>query len=255
MDEQQPNFEKVTEATEKIVVLATLPSPIELVKKSWEFYKEHFTLLVGTFLLPAVLTALFSFFSEDTYSAGASFFIFPGALLLIVVQMIAMVALLHVVVSEGKGITIQDAYKKGLESFFSYLWIAVLSGIIMAVGFLLFIVPGIIFAVWFSFSFFVFVAEDKRGWSALKQSREYVKGAWFAIAGRFLFLVLVSFGSLFALGAIMLFLSLIPGLGLIFRDIAAATFTLLFTPFSVVYMYFMYRALKLSKGAPSEISS
>ena len=59
-------------------------------------------------------------------------------------------------------------------------------------GFLLFFVPGIIFAIWFSFAAFILIQEDLRGVDALAKSKFYVKGRILPIFGRFFILFVLS---------------------------------------------------------------
>lgn len=58
-----------------------------------------------------------------------------------------------------------------------------LTGLITLFGFLLFIIPGLIFLVWFSFAAIIAVIEGK-GVSAIKESKALVAGRFWPVAGR-----------------------------------------------------------------------
>ena len=45
-------------------------------------------------------------------------------------------------------------------------------------GFVFFIVPGVIFSIWLSFSVLILIVENEKGTNALVRSKEYVKGRW-----------------------------------------------------------------------------
>lgn len=76
-----------------------------------------------------------------------------------------------------------DNWKKSLSlgRVFRYIVTMLLTGVIIFVGFVLLIVPGIIFAIWFSQVSYVFVTEDVSYMRALEKSREYVRGYFWPI--------------------------------------------------------------------------
>lgn len=57
-----------------------------------------------------------------------------------------------------------------------------LAAALMMGGLLLFVVPGLVFTVWFFFSDQAVILEGKRGFDALVASRELVRGRFFAVA-------------------------------------------------------------------------
>lgn len=64
-----------------------------------------------------------------------------------------------------------------------------LSGVLVAVGFLFFVIPGLVLAFLFAFVSPVVLIERRSGFEALKRSRDLVRGDWLRVA-----LVLVAFG-------------------------------------------------------------
>jgi len=60
--------------------------------------------------------------------------------------------------------------------FGPYLWVFFLLNIIIAGGFFLFIIPGVLFSVWFSLALFVLIFEERRGFNALFRSKHLVSG-------------------------------------------------------------------------------
>jgi hypothetical protein len=103
-------------------------------------------------------------------------------------------------------------------------------GFIITGGFLLFLVPGIIFSIWFVFSQFILARDNVRGMDALLKSREYVRDMWFEVFGRLAVVWLVS-----------MFLGAIPFIG--------PLLSLLFAPFVMVFTYLIYEDLAGIKGA------
>jgi len=104
----------------------------------------------------------------------------------------AQIALIRVVAKREERIGVKEAYFYAIRKTFSYLWVIILSGIIITGGMFLFFIPGVVFAVWFSLAAFVLVNEDARGMAAILKSKEYMRGQWFAIFWRWLALGLIA---------------------------------------------------------------
>jgi len=68
-----------------------------------------------------------------------------------------------------------DSYGQIYKVLPDYLRLAFLFIVITLGGYLFFIIPGYIFSIWLSLSFFVFIYEGKKGFSALSRSRQLVK--------------------------------------------------------------------------------
>lgn len=254
MNEQPQNI--TTPESEVVVPTPTVEftGPVEILGRAWSVYKEHLKILLGIMLIPTFLALLFSFLfpslltSYAGLSIGGSILVSIGVLISAIVQITAGIALLYVV-SSPVPITIKEAYQKALRLFFSYIWVLILVGVITLAGFLLLIIPGIIFSVWFSFAVFILIVEDKRGFEALKTSRMYVKGHWWGVFGRSAFFMLIAMGFIIAFGILTFVLALVPGLGETTSGIISALLPLFLTPLSVAYMYHLYKSVRSLKGA------
>ena len=62
--------------------------------------------------------------------------------------------------------------------------ILILTMLIIEGGSLLFIIPGIIFTVWYAFTVYEVIFDNKTGTSALSASKQLVMGRWWATAVR-----------------------------------------------------------------------
>lgn len=123
-------------------------------------------------------------------------------------------------------ISAKEALAISWDKMGSFFWVGFLTWVIVFVGFIAFIIPGIIFSVWFIFAVFEFVCEDVKGLQALKNSKNLVKGNWWSIFVRFAIIMLIS-----------ILISGAKGLGPIINTFFVA-------PFSLVYIYVIYRDLK-----------
>lgn len=82
----------------------------------------------------------------------------------------------------GDPVDIEASYRWGLRRFGSVLLVAVLVGLMVAVGFILLIIPGIIFIVLLSVSIPALVVENLRGREAMRRSWNLVSGSfWHAL--------------------------------------------------------------------------
>lgn len=141
------------------------------------------------------------------------------------------VSVSHVVMNKqiGVGQTLKLAWEKVGKYFLSGL----LSALIVLVGGLFFIIPGIIFSIWFSFSSF-FVIEGSGVVESLKKSKALVKGHFWRVVFRYIVFAILSF-------AVNIVMSFVPVLGTIALVI--------FTPFYVLLSYLLFEDLKKLRQA------
>ncbi len=77
----------------------------------------------------------------------------------------------------------KESLRLALQRLGSLVWLSILMGIGLTLGFALCIVPGVWLAVAWSLAFVALVAEDLNGSSALRRSYELVRGRWWATFG------------------------------------------------------------------------
>ncbi len=147
-----------------------------------------------------------------------------------------------------------ESYRKTRLQIFPFLWLTILSSLATLGGMFLLIIPGIIISVWLLFIQFIYINEGKSGVAALYQSREYVRGRWGEVAGKFIVMpiVLGAISILFYVG-----ISLTDFLGshkLLFNglfSILAYLFSTLIVPaFAGAYTYTLYKHVKRQNILP-----
>ncbi|GFE57307.1 zinc-ribbon domain-containing protein [Geobacter sp. AOG1] len=210
----------------------------DLFGKSWEVFKNRIGILlvlyliiiacvlvpVGLFLGAGFLISLVMPEGRVPLLIGGGF---TGGVIGLCAAYWGAAALVFAVADETLGI--RDSLVKGWERLGSFIWLYSLSGFIIVGGFLLFIVPGVIFYIWFFFGQFVLVVEGDRGMAALLKSKEYVRGRWLDVFFRVFVLWLISVAA-----------GMIP--------IAGSFLSLLFIPFSMIYHYLIYAELREIRG-------
>ena len=233
------------------------PSPVggallgvgSLFRAAWRLYRSRLKTFLGVMAVPVaavlifiLVPALSQFFSK---SAGAGvvliilFLLF--VLLMIVIYLWAVAALFKAVVESEQGIGIKDAYlsawREGRVS--SLFWVNFVNGIMVGGAFMLFIVPGVIFSVWFSQGPFVVMTDRERGLNALLKSREYVRGRWWGILWRNLCMLVLVYLASFILTLLAKELG-----GQLAANIFSWILTIFTTPFVVCYDYLLFKNLR-----------
>ncbi|GAI56590.1 unnamed protein product, partial [marine sediment metagenome] len=155
---------------------------------------------------------------------------FPIILATSLISILGTASLISAVKEVPKDWKVRGVLKEGWSKYWPFFWVSLLTGLVIGLGFLLFILPGIIFVIWLAFSVYTVICEDKKGFKALSRSRELVKGHWWATAKRIFALMIITFP--LSLGA-----QSIPYLG-------QFAYMILFTPFSIIYSYLIYQNLK-----------
>ncbi len=232
----------------------------EIISKSWRDYISNWhdwaiyslILFIPGFIL--MLSGSFGGFLNTYLPATA---IATNILILILVVVSAIMwfwsylALTHAV---GKFLQTKQTdhwkehYSASLETFWPALYISILKGIIVAVGTVLFLIPGIIFAVWYSFVLFGVILSGERGWSALSSSKNLVRGRWWGVAWRLLLPTIV-FGVGVALLNIVLSLLIntIPlssESNVLVNNIISGLSSAIFAPLTTIAALNLYLSLK-----------
>jgi hypothetical protein len=214
-----------------------------LFRTAWDDYKKRALPLLAVMLISAVVIgglvmalvlcatlggALLTHFTDER-TATYLVIVLVCILLLVVTVLVvwSQTAMLALVVNENLGII--EAFQAGWTYLCPMAWVLTLFSAIVLTGFVLGLLPGFLFLVWFTFCMYVLLEEDRRGMDALLASKEYVRGHWWNTFGKLLLLWLISAVAGF-----------IPFIGQVF--------SLLFAPFFMLYLLAMYRDFKAVKG-------
>jgi len=186
-----------------------LPSAMEILKQAWEIYQNRFWLLLGISAAPALIVlafgAIFGGGAALAGKTGANPFLSLGfGLVLMIVLIITMiyvgvwssVAELFAIKDQAENIGFQEAFKRGRPYINNFFSTGLLAGLAVLGGFILLIVPGIIFALWFSQACYIVINENLSNTAALKKSKAYMKGRVWEVFLKYLFIGLVVYGGL-----------------------------------------------------------
>ncbi|MFA6594072.1 MAG: YciC family protein [Candidatus Buchananbacteria bacterium] len=156
---------------------------------------------------PIISTLGFSFVTAGGFDIMP---LWGKVLLVIVICVLGLIISLSMVIgqllilkSDG-ALNLREALNGSIKYWVKYFVVGLLFGLITIGGLILFIVPGIFWAVMFCLATVVLIFEDKPIIESLKRSRELTKGYWWAVFGRLLLWLLVVFLVSFVIGLLRL---------------------------------------------------
>ncbi len=225
----------------------SLHSVRSLFSEAWELYKEHWRVLVEIILLPALVMAL-GYVLRGI--ALGSLFSLLGSLLIFIGWILFSFSVVTVIFSLHHKTGVDASYQATIKWFWPFVWLIILEILAVAGGFVMLIIPGIWLAFSFSFAVYVFVVEQRRGLDVLRQSKEYVKGYWWAVVGRVVLLGL----AFSVIGAVVKFCAAFLA-GTIGAGIASVALAVFFVPFSVIYTYLIFKNLRELKPSLVEVQT
>jgi hypothetical protein len=141
------------------------------------------------------------FFGATAAGAAAIVGLVAIVLYIILIQ-IGTAATLHVIIEEfiDRKVTIGQAFAFALRRFMPLLGTAILNGLIVGVGFLLCIAPGVYFYVSYIFASQVVVMENLDGMAALRRSQDLISGHRGRVFGIILLIAIAMFFIMFGIG-------------------------------------------------------
>jgi len=180
----------------------------DLLNESWIEYKANFKMILKVFTLLAVIPALILFFYIGIdYSNGSirieSFEQIKnlGAIALSSMIILSLIANILSVLMKGTFISAffsekatkkaSDAIKEGLNYLPGLIGLAVVMIAALIPLYILLIIPGVIFTIYWAFSAYILIGENKGIIESLKASFNLVKGKWWKVFGYLLLILLV----------------------------------------------------------------
>ncbi len=247
--------------------LPSLPKPTALLSEAWKLYKSRFKTFLGVVILPVLFVLLvfkiYEMLFEYYYdiSVGSRIvFLLVLILGMAFVQFWSQIALIFAI-KDDEDIGIKESYRRGWRKIGSFVWVSILTMFIVIGSGVFFVILGIIFAVWFAFTFFIVAGEDLKGMDAVLKSREYVRGYWWQVFWRFLFLYVIMVGGMlvvFGVGLLAKFvvsLVMFPAeesmLGKFIASLTSLASNFVFSaviPLAMSYLFVTYRHLKKVKS-------
>jgi hypothetical protein len=184
----------------------------DIIKSSWELFAKNWRKLLvymALLLLPSVVLSILGVISlymsaympSSTISTSIVIALVGAAS--VVFTLWTAIAFAKVLYNCLKNLAVgewKSVYSSSSGLIWPVIYTSFLVSLIVMGGTLLFIIPGIIFMIWYSFSFYAVVFEGKTWMQALSASKSLVVGRWWSILWR-LFLPGFVFGLLAGIAA------------------------------------------------------
>lgn len=247
-----------------------LPAVSNLFKRAYAPYRAHpklTTQFIALFFLPVFFIGITKF-SVDLIGLVYGI-VTTGALLLLVggvvmslVSLWFSIAYIQALADIDNGTapnTVGTYLKRSRGMILPIFGLTFLVGLIVLGGFVLLIIPGIIFSIWFVFTVQARVLDQKKGVSALGFSRLLVKNNWWGVFGRIVLGMLTIFAIMSIYQGIVNSLSSFDLTTLTFQKLTIFSFIItlitsalqaLITPFASGIPTILYLDLKKSATTP-----
>ncbi len=251
--------------TEKTLVTKVakkkLTPVLELFENSWKMYKANFKGLVSISLY-GLLGLLAVVIGVALIAGLAVFYGFKGQDSLILQIVLGIIMALLAIATIAMAIwystrakigtylliknnfsSVKESWEESKKMFWPFFGLSLLLVLLILLWSILLIIPGIIFAVFYSFAVLVFIFDGQKGMKAIKTSKELVKGYWWATFGRLVFL-----GFVFYIFSLLIGL---PGAGFESDSIFYSLWSLvnsvvmfIVSPFIYVFLILLFKNLK-----------
>ncbi len=163
----------------------------QILSVGWQHFMENWKTILIVFLIVYVPINIFlSFFSVDRMvqhhgASGANMYVHLANLMQLLFGVIATLSIANIINASVNGtpITAKEAFGLAFKRWGASVWTSILVGIILFLLFLLLIIPGIIWSVYYTFFLFVVALREGSGMEALGYSKKLVKGQWWRVFG------------------------------------------------------------------------
>lgn len=247
----------------------SLPSISQLLEESWRLFEKTsltylklFGLSVVAVLLAVLIGVLFafplSFVTFGSHSVDLNHLtLFPITMIILLMVWFILFILLFIAIAvitpivgvfilqEKKGSLFQ-LIKQSKQFFWQYFLAALLSGVVTFGGIILFFIPGLLFAVFFTFVLYEVVMEQQSGSTALKKSYFLVKNNFWEVIVRLFVLEI-------GLIIISVILNRLAG-GNWLLNLVRFLFSIFSMWYSRAYVYLLYKQLREHTTLSSHIS-
>lgn len=162
-------------------------SVIELLRLTIAIYRKNFGLYFGYAAWLLIPTAVVAFLTT-TLERDQELIALVGQIVLVILSIWVWIILTLVtakIIHRDK-LNMAELSQSAWQLMLPVILVSLIVGIIEVVGFILLIIPGVIFMVWYAFAALEVILHGKRGMAALKESRELSRGKFWRVLWRLL---------------------------------------------------------------------
>ncbi|MFH1915953.1 MAG: hypothetical protein ABIJ21_01695 [Nanoarchaeota archaeon] len=118
--------------------------------------------------------------------------LFMGSILSFLSLLFTVFALTLIVKNDGFG----NVIKRGIHILPKAIGLSILTLIFIIPLFILFIIPGLIFSIYWSFNINALISENQSIWQSFKRSKDLVKNKWWTVFGYLLLVTIIFIGAI-----------------------------------------------------------
>lgn len=240
-----------------------LPSVFSLLKESFKIYKKYFWGLTGISVF-LILSAIF-YFPSQILALNCVYQVIAilGDILFTTIILLVLICAIKIYISSEQKVKRIICWKKGISLILPFLWIIILSFLVLTGSFNLLIVPGLIISIYLILTPYTLVFEGQKGLNSLLRSFQLIRGNWWGVLWRILCLTLCLILCLIFLTLLIYFifnnkiiLSLLGEASLKFLNSIITVITIiiffliappLILPLILIYEYLIFDALAKQK--------
>ncbi len=201
-------------------------------------FKDFFKTGLFLYFIPILLVNLLNLYKPDSWS----FFVLE----IINFVLLSLFFIYIVLLLNGK---VKNIFDKSFKKLGKFLFFQIILVFILLFLYLLLVIPGIIFSIFWVFSSIIFILNDNIKISdALKNSKKIVNGNWWRVFGFFSFFILFSIFCGFIYGLSFEFVLTLSNLSDSFVSVFFNSgFQMLLSTFSIIFNYNVYKFFVDSK--------
>ena len=235
-----------------------LPKSRQILKESWAIYKNRFKTLIAITLIPTAVYVLLILIIGNGQTAGTidhsrlgslgmAGIILGLAAAIVVISLYVWGSVSTLFAIKDQSLNWKQAYLQSQSKISAYFFTGLLAGLAVAGGFILLIIPGVIFGLWFSQSPYIVIEEDLKNTAALKRSKYYVKGRLGQIFGKLFYVGIITLGLYIALAIVLSIFGALTGISSDYLSWISSIFSFIWAPLVTVYSYQLYKYCKATR--------
>lgn len=215
-------------------------SPVDTISSAWKLYSEHWRHLVTIALIVFVAVAVLTLLAVQLGTIGALL----SLLISVVGTALVWGALVTAVADVRDGrvdLTLEETFRASGDRLWQVIVVGLVVGVIVAVGFVLLIVPGLIALTWLVAAIPVVVLERAGLGEALSRSVDLVRGNGWRVFGLIVLLFLILLVVSAAISGVLALFGLSAEVA---RVLGSAVTNAVLVPFVAVALTLAYFRLK-----------
>jgi hypothetical protein len=221
----------------------------EILRNAMHLYRTNFREFFLVYLVPTLPVSVVYVIALDIGSPKLSY---AAAALALLAGAFAVMPI-TVVLSDiclGNEPSVRRAFRRAFDrSFGQLIGTFLLYMVIITLGLILCVIPGLVFYGWYLFALTIVVLERTGGWAALRRSKELGQGCYLRNLGIFFLVNLIIIIGSSLTGGIFFAASEFAGLHLTVAKIAANTINMFLAPIVVITTVLMYYDMRARKEA------